>query len=82
MSKNSTERERYLNLLAEMCAVSQSYPFELHACEVSKKVGGRSGGGGFSDCWEGLFLGQHTVAMKVLHHRAGVHSDVFQRVSL
>ncbi|KDQ09490.1 hypothetical protein BOTBODRAFT_137788 [Botryobasidium botryosum FD-172 SS1] len=49
----------------------------LHECEVKLMKTETSGQGGFSDCFEGIFLGCHKVAMKAL--RAYLKEEVTER---
>ncbi|KDQ11736.1 hypothetical protein BOTBODRAFT_162563 [Botryobasidium botryosum FD-172 SS1] len=49
----------------------------LHECEIRRIKSVPSAWGGFSDCWEGVFLERHKVAMKSLRHN--ITEDVAQR---
>lgn len=60
------ERWRYIEGLSKLYSISKDYPSDpaLSEYEVIKLKESASGRGGFADCWEGLFLGQHKIAMK------------------
>ncbi|KDQ19478.1 hypothetical protein BOTBODRAFT_126335 [Botryobasidium botryosum FD-172 SS1] len=57
-----------LAFLSSFYSLLESYPpdLPLHECEISLVKEEKCGEGGFSDCFEGVFLGRHKVAMKVL----------------
>jgi len=77
----SSDRSEYLALLSEMYAVCKFYPSDpiLDEIEVVKSKQERSGYGGFADCWEGMFLGQHKVAMKA--PRGRFEDDIERRLA-
>lgn len=57
-----------LESLAQAYSATKCYPSDtLHECEVAKSKSQPSGVGGFGICWEGVFLGQHKVALKCPH---------------
>lgn len=73
-------RQTALNQLSELYSVCQYYPSqELDPCEVFKTNNYPWGEGGFGECWEGMFLGQHPVAMKC--SRRSVPNETATRVS-
>jgi len=63
------DRDRCIKLLSELYSASASYPSHppLNGFEVVKTKAVPSGAGAFGECYEGLFLGRHKVAMKCCH---------------
>jgi len=56
-------------LLSQLYSDSKTYPSDpaLYEWEVYKVGTTAAASGGFGDCWKGLFLGHHPVAMKCSH---------------
>ncbi|KDQ07852.1 hypothetical protein BOTBODRAFT_38414 [Botryobasidium botryosum FD-172 SS1] len=59
-------RDIFTMQLSQLYSALNYYPSDpaLHECEVTVTKIRASNFGGFADCWEGLFLGRHKVAMK------------------
>lgn len=65
LSSQPSDREMHLSPLSELYSRLKFYPSEtLDACEVLLTKAVASAVGGFGECWEGMFLGVHKVAMK------------------
>lgn len=76
----ASEQNQSLASLSRLYTLAKSYPaYILYECEVRIDADRPSGSGGFGDCWEGLFLGEHRVAMKCSHE--GTPEDVATRAS-
>lgn len=72
-------QNEYLTSLSRLYTRAKSYPaYILYECEVGIDTSKPSVSGGFGDCWQGLFLGKHRVAMKC--SREGIPEDVATRV--
>lgn len=68
MISGAVVRDEGLRELSDLFLYVGFYPPEtLDPCEVVRTKTTPSGSGGFSLCWEGLFLGRHKVAMKCSH---------------
>lgn len=66
ITADSSQRGHYIESLSKLYSTSKLYPTNppLTKHEVIQSKDSISGRGGFSDCWEGLFLGRFKVAMK------------------
>ena len=75
-----TERGRFVDFLSELYSGRQIYPSDpnIDECEIKIVETGTVCHGGFANCREGLFLGQHKVAMKSL--RDHILPEIVQRV--
>ncbi|KDQ07843.1 hypothetical protein BOTBODRAFT_38411 [Botryobasidium botryosum FD-172 SS1] len=62
----SPTRDALMAQLSHLYDALQCYPADtvLDECEVALSKSWASKFGGFGDCWEGIFLGSHKVAMK------------------
>lgn len=74
------ERDEWIAMLAKFYSAYKIYPNEpaLQPCEVERSKDEPTGTGGFADCWEGMFLGRHKIAMKCPH--AYIQEGVAARV--
>lgn len=81
LSSPSSDRAEYIDLLSDLYAKINHYPSDphLYETEVVKLERGAAAAGGFGDCFQGLFLGRHVVAMKC--SREGVEDEAAFRVS-
>ncbi|KDQ11463.1 hypothetical protein BOTBODRAFT_456001 [Botryobasidium botryosum FD-172 SS1] len=72
-------RTSRIAFLSSIYSAHKRYPVGsvLHGCEIAPMKPEKSGEGGFSDCWEGVFLGRHKVAMKTL--RAHLADEAAER---
>lgn len=65
LSAPESDRQEYLGLLSRSYTLLGSYPAEsLDKCEVALVEAQPTASGGYGECWKGLFLGNHKVAMK------------------
>lgn len=77
----ASEQNQYLTSLSRLYTRAKSYPaYILYECEIGINTSQPSASGGFGDCWQGLFLGEHRVAMKC--SREGTPEDVATRVRI
>ncbi|KDQ09403.1 hypothetical protein BOTBODRAFT_137720 [Botryobasidium botryosum FD-172 SS1] len=69
----------YVAFLSTFYPLLKSHPSDtpLHECEISLIKTEKCNEGGFSDCFEGIFLGCQKVAMKAL--RAHLKEEVMER---
>lgn len=73
-----SKHQQYIDLLAELYDISKFYSDDIYEDEVTKPNRDASRFGGFSDCWEGFFLGRHKVALKA--PQAHLPVEVIERV--
>ncbi|KDQ07888.1 hypothetical protein BOTBODRAFT_591041 [Botryobasidium botryosum FD-172 SS1] len=71
LASTSTTRDVLIKRLSQLYDVLRYYPVDaaLDECEVVLSKSRASKSGGFADCWEGVFLGSHKVAMKTPRDR-------------
>ncbi|KDQ11694.1 hypothetical protein BOTBODRAFT_35125 [Botryobasidium botryosum FD-172 SS1] len=63
-----SDPKEHLASLSEYYGYLKTYPTEvLEECEIDLPNEPPSGSGGFGACWQGLFLGNHKVALKCSH---------------
>ncbi|KDQ16233.1 hypothetical protein BOTBODRAFT_107400 [Botryobasidium botryosum FD-172 SS1] len=66
VSRDSPRHDDRIAVLSKLYGRYSIYPSEppITQLEVQKNHSKPTGTGGFGDCWEGTFLGEHLVAMK------------------
>ncbi|KDQ18468.1 hypothetical protein BOTBODRAFT_28844 [Botryobasidium botryosum FD-172 SS1] len=66
LEQPTSGRQGFIAMLSTLYGMLDWYPPDpaLHECEVALPQGRPSHFGGFADCWKGLFLGRHEIAMK------------------
>ncbi|KDQ16246.1 hypothetical protein BOTBODRAFT_107433, partial [Botryobasidium botryosum FD-172 SS1] len=79
-SLNPSNHGDHIAVLSELYSRHSMFPPEPPITQYeAKKIHSKpSGSGGFGDCWEGKFLGQHLVAMKT--PRGDIREDQAERV--